>query len=81
MPKTNIFLDKQRYHKLRVLLNGTVGVSGMSKAEVAKHLNVSNRQVYDYLEAPEKMQLGKLLKMARFIGVPLEELRESIKYQ
>ena len=80
MPKVELLLDAKRYRDLRVRCHGYFAESNRTRGDVGKALGVSGRMVTDYLDNPENMKLTQLLKMARNLNIPIEELRECIRY-
>ena len=80
MPRVNLLLDSKRYNKLKLIINGYAKVEHKCVDELGRALGVNRRTIYRYLENPQDLQLDRLLKMTRCLGVPIEEVRECIRY-
>ena len=80
MPKVKLLIDEDKYRKLIITLNGAIAHENKSREEVGRALGVTGSMVCNYLKNPENMQLDRLLKMARSLNVPIDELRDCIRY-
>jgi len=80
MPRTIFDREKDKYRKLRILLNGTFESDERDVEDVGTRIGVCGRQVRNYLKNPEKMTLDKLLRLGCVLDVPIEDLRECIRY-
>jgi len=83
MPKT-LLDDKNKgerqYRNLCLLLNGHAKVEERGLGELSRILGVSQPTVSKYLKNPEKAPLEKLLKLARNLHIPIDDLRGSVQY-
>ena len=80
MPRIKPSIDTTKYNKLQDLLWCAYKRSNKKSEEVGKALDVSGNQVHIYLRKPENMKIDKLLKFARNLNIPIDELREALRY-
>jgi len=80
MPKVNLLISKDKHKKLTVLLNGYKDIENKNRDDLGKVIGMSGRAVHDYMKDPGTMRLDHFLKIARYLNIPIEELRECIRY-
>jgi len=80
MPRILLSQPNEKYRKLFILLNGSVAREKYDMEEVGRAIGTTGRSVYTYLKKLEEMRLDKLLKLGRHLNIPIEELRECIRY-
>lgn len=78
MPRT--LSSNEKYRTLGILLNGAAKSEKKDLDEVARIIGLSRRSAYKYLKFPEKLSTEKLLKLGRNLNIPIDELRESLRY-
>lgn len=82
MPR--VLLDKNssanKYRKLAVLLNGAAALDSKSPELIGKVIGMSRNTAHKYLESPEKLPLDKLLRLGKNLNIPIEDLRECMRY-
>ena len=81
MLKEKILLEKNRFRKLKILLNGALAVEKKRPDDLACKFGVTGRSIYRWLEEPQEMQMYKLVKLAELLNVPEDEFQQSIKYR
>lgn len=81
MPRVSLDPKNNKYRKLTILINGAVAADGKNVEEIGRLLGVCRQTASKYLMSPEIMPLETLLKVTRSLGIPIEELRECIRYQ
>lgn len=79
MPRTKP-LVKPRHQELRVLLSGTVKVSGKERSDLAKMMGCSNPTVTRRFKDPGSMTLDELTALGRGLHIPIDDLRAAIRY-
>lgn len=81
MPRVSLDPKNDKYRKLTVLVNGAVTADGKNPEAVGLVIGVNRNTARKYLASPEKLSLENLLKLGRNLAIPIEELRECIRYQ
>ena len=79
MPRVNLGRNTAN-DKFVTLLLGTAAARGLTTPEMGAKARISRSQIYRYKAEPEKMTLGELRSLGRALGIPIEELREAIRY-
>lgn len=80
MPRVSLDPKNGKFRKLNVLIKGTAATDNKNFELIGRALGVSGRTACRYLESPEKLSLEMLLKLGRYLYIPIEELRECIRY-
>jgi len=80
MPRVNLVLDANKFRRLSTLVNGAIVVEDKSAADIANMLDISEPTARKYMRAPEALPWASLCKLCRKLNIPIEELRECIKY-
>lgn len=80
MPKLRVSEEKQRFLPLSRLINGAVITSGMTPADVGAAIGKSRQTASTRLQHPEEMSFKELIMLCRKTGIPIDELRASIRY-
>ncbi|MCL2080253.1 MAG: helix-turn-helix domain-containing protein [Oscillospiraceae bacterium] len=78
MPRLKQRLDKDI--DLRVLLNKYKLINKIQAEKVAAQFGVSKRSVYTWVNHPGRVSYDVLMLLCHYYGVPIAELRETIKY-
>ena len=78
MPRTN--LDKQPNEKLKTLLWGRIKRDNAALEAAAKKLDMSLSTLSRRCKDPGSMTVDELLKFGRRFHVPIDELREALRY-
>nr|DAG69024.1 MAG TPA: helix-turn-helix domain protein [Caudoviricetes sp.] len=80
MPRVNLGRDKCR-EDLVALIWGKCAVLGINNGDLAEKLGVCRQTVSNYKKNPKKyLTVEDVLKICRFLNIPLEELRAAIHY-
>lgn len=69
-----------KYRTLRVLLAGSFKTDGKELDAVGRTIGISGQTVRKYLGNPEKAPLEKLLRLGRSLNIPIDAIRDAIKY-
>ena len=80
MPKVSLLLDSNKYRRLGVLVNGAAAIDGKSAEDISVMLKMSEPTARKYMRNPEKLPWETLCLLCRKLGIPIEELRECVKY-
>ena len=80
MPKTVFDKPKSKYEKLLILIQGTAKVKGKSNPEIASMAGLAESTIYTRFRKPETFSLDELSRIGRGLNIPIEELRQCIKY-
>ena len=80
MPKVNLMPDKDKYRMLSLIINGAVVYEGKTTNDVAKMLDVSEPTALKWLRKPELMTLETLCNLSRKLRIPIDDLRECVRY-
>lgn len=79
MPRVNLGRNVAD-EKLVALIWGNAAVRGMTTPELGAKAKISRSQIYRYKKNPEDISVGELRRIGRALGIPIEELREAIRY-
>ena len=80
MPRTKLDKNNGKFRKLHVLINGSANADGKDVNDIARYLNLSENTVRKYLRSPEKLPFETVCKLAKYLNVPIEELRSCVLY-
>ena len=81
MPRTKLCARDGPYRKLGLLINGHAKVEGKRLDELGHILGVCSKTAGEYMKNPERMRVEQLLKLARNLHIPIEDLRDGVRYQ
>jgi hypothetical protein len=79
MPRVKPLIEK-RGSSLARLLWGQMAVNDVSLGDVAQKMNMGVNTLRRRKEDPESLTVGELLKMGKLLNIPIEDLRQSIRY-
>lgn len=79
MPKVNLGRNTAN-EKLVALIWGVAAVQGLSTTQLGAKAKISRAQIYRYKKEPENISIGELRRLGRALGIPIEDLREAIRY-
>ena len=79
MPRVNLGRNTAN-EKLVALIWGMADVRGLTNEQLGDKANISRTTVARRKAKPEDLTLGELLRLGRALGIPIEELREAIRY-
>lgn len=79
MPRT-IFEKQNPYDKLMALLRGTAITKDKSFTDLGGMACCSKQTVARRMQDPGSMTLDELRAMGRGLSIPIDELREAIRY-
>ena len=79
MPRVKPLIEK-RGSSLARLLWGQMAVNDVSLGDVAQKMNTGVNTLRRRKEDPESLTVGELLKMGKLLNIPIEDLRQSIRY-
>ena len=79
MPRVKPLIEK-RGSSLARLLWGQMAVNDVSLGDVAQKMNMGVNTLRRRKEDPESITVGELLKMGKLLNIPIEDLRQSIRY-
>ena len=78
MPRVNICRDK--HERLIKTLWGAKAVSDKTDDELARAIGMTRQTLSTRRKRPEMFTLGELEKLGRALNVPIDELRNCIRY-
>jgi hypothetical protein len=79
MPRVKPLIEK-RGSSLARLLWGQMAVNDVALGDVAQKMNMGVNTLRRGKEDPESLTVGDLLKMGKLLNIPIEDLRQSIRY-
>lgn len=79
MPRVKLGKDRAA-EKLIVLIWGTKDALGYTNEELANALGVSVPVLYKRKANPDEFKLKELKKIARFLNIPIEDVRQCIGF-
>ncbi len=79
MPRVKPLIEK-RGSSLARLLWGQMAVNDVALGDVAQKMNMGVNTLRRRKEDPESLTVGELLKMGKLLNIPIEDLRQSIRY-
>lgn len=79
MPRVKPLIEKKGSSLAR-LLWGQMAVNDVSLGDVAQKMNMGVNTLRRRKEDPESLTVGELLKMGKLLNIPIEDLRQSIRY-
>lgn len=79
MPRVKPLIEK-RGSSLARLLWGQMAVNDVALGDVAQKMNMGVNTLRRRKEDPESITVGELLKMGKLLNIPIEDLRQSIRY-
>ena len=82
MPYTRFqaMADMKDHYKLRVLLRGTMKAKGVGWDDLEDILKCSRPTAHRRMTNVGTMTLDELLSLGRGLHIPIDELREAIRY-
>ena len=80
MPRVNLGRNTSN-EKLVALIWGMADVRGLTNEQLGDKANISRTTVARRKAKPEDLTIGELRRLGRALGIPIEELREAIRYQ
>lgn len=79
MPRVNLGRNIAN-EKLIALIWGQAAVLGLSTTQLGAKAQISRSKIYELKKTPEDMSLGELRRIGRALNIPIEDLREAIRY-
>lgn len=79
MPRVNLGRNIAN-EKLVALIWGQAAVLGLSTPQLGEKARISRSKIYELKKTPEDMSLGELRRIGRALNIPIEDLREAIRY-
>lgn len=79
MPRVKPLIEK-RGSSLARLLWGQMSVQDVKLGDVAQKMNMGVNTLRRRKEDPESLTVGEMLKMGKLLNIPIEDLRQSIRY-
>ena len=68
------------HNDLIVVINGYVALREKSLDDLCEIFRASENTVRKYLRSPEKMSHEMLMKLGRNLHIPIDEMRDCIRY-
>lgn len=78
MPRVTICRDKHLH--LTKLINGKKSTSGETDEEIARAIGMSRQTLTSRRNHPGTFTIDEIEKLGRLLSVPIDELRQEIKY-
>ena len=66
--------------KIIALIWGMADVHGLTNEQLGDKANISRTTVARRKANPEDITLGELRRLGRALGIPIEDLRDAIRY-
>ena len=66
--------------RIVALIWGTAAARGLNNEQIGARAKLSRATVCRRRKQPEDITLGELRSIGRALGIPIEELREAIRY-
>lgn len=66
--------------KIIALIWGMADVHGLTNEQLGVKANISRTTVARRKANPEDLTLGELRRLGRALGIPIEDLRDAIRY-
>lgn len=66
--------------KLVTLLWGTAAARGLTNEQLGSKAHISRTTVARRKSNPEDLTIGELRSLGRALGIPIEDLRDAIRY-
>ncbi len=66
--------------KIIALIWGMADVHGLTNEQLGDKANISRTTVARRKANPEDLTLGELRRLGRALGIPIEDLRDAIRY-
>lgn len=79
MPRVNLGRNIAN-EKIVTLIWGTAVARGLNDEKLSAKAHMSRATVYRRRSKPEDLTLGELRALGRALNIPIEELREAIRY-
>lgn len=79
MPRVNLGRNTSN-EKLVALIWGMANVHGLTNEQLGDKAHISRTTVARRKANPEDLTLGELRRLGRALGIPIEELRATIRY-
>ena len=79
MPRVNLGRNTAN-EKLVALIWGMAAVRGLTSKELGDKANVSRTTIARRRANPENLTIGELRRLGRALGIPIEDLRDAIRY-
>ena len=79
MPRVKPLIQK-RGETLIALLWGMMAVQSTNVAVVADKTGIKKSTLYRRKKSPEDMTLGEILTMGKALHIPIDDIRQAIRY-
>lgn len=79
MPRVNLGRNTAN-EKLVALIWGMAAVRGLTSEELGDKASLSRTTIARRKANPEDLTIGELRRLGRALGIPIEELRDAIRY-
>lgn len=79
MPRTNLGRNIAN-EKIVALIWGTAAAAGLTTEELGAKAKISRSRIYARKNKPEDLTLRELRSIGRALNIPIDELREAIRY-
>lgn len=79
MPRTNLGRNIAN-EKIVALIWGTAAAAGLTAEELGAKAKISRSRIYARKNKPEDLTLRELRSIGRALNIPIDELREAIRY-
>lgn len=66
--------------KIVALIWGTAAAAGLTTEELGAKAKISRSRIYARKNKPEDLTLRELRSIGRALNIPIDELREAIRY-
>lgn len=79
MPRTKPLIERKG-EEIVALLWGTMALQGTSAAAVAKKAKIDPATLSRRKKKPEDFTVGELMALGRALAIPVDTLRQALKY-
>lgn len=79
MPRVNLGRNTAN-EKLIALIWGMASARGLTNEQLGAKAQISRTTVARRKAKPEDLTIGELRRLGRALGIPIEELRDAIRY-
>ncbi len=80
MPRTKLHEHLHKHDRLVRLIWGAMAAEGLSVSDMEDRTGISRARLYKRRAKPEDFTIEEITRLGRNLGIPIEELRQSIRY-
>ena len=80
MPRTKLGAINRKYDGITRLIEGYKATTGKTNTEIGKMINRCEDTISARLRKPGELKLDDLLHICRGMNIPIEEVRQNIRY-